>query len=98
MIDDLKILAVRFTQPIEVKGLGMCDLLRFDIDPDTGKPRNEGISATWMAAARAVRIVTKAGETWVPVHSIGSFQPLYEVRAANNTPIAKRGTPKIVLP
>jgi hypothetical protein len=51
-----------------------------------------------MAAARAVRIVTKAGETWVPVHSIGSFQPLYEVRAANNTPIAKRGTPKIVLP
>jgi hypothetical protein len=97
MIDDLKVLTVRFTLPIEVKGLGMVDLLRFDVDPDTGKPRNEGISATWMAAARAMRIVTKAGETWVPVHSIGSFQPLYE-RIGSNTPVAKRGTPKIVLP
>jgi hypothetical protein len=89
LTDDLKILSVRFTQPVEIKGMGMLCLLNLGSDAETKKPFNEGVSATWVAAARAVRVVTKAGETWVPEGSVGSLQPLYEVRA-NSVPIAKR--------
>lgn len=89
MTSDLKLLRVRFTAPIEVKGAGMTDLLELEPDPETGLSANPGVLATWIALARAVRITTARGETWVPEGNIRSLQPHYEPRP-NTTPIAKR--------
>jgi hypothetical protein len=90
VIEDLKILSVRFIRPVQLKGAGMVDHLELGPDPETGKPLNEGITATWFAAARAIRVSTPKGETWVPEGTIASLQPLYEQRAGSNTPVAKR--------
>lgn len=90
MHTDLKILSVRFVRPTELKGLGMVDLLNLDIDPETKQPFKPGVSATWVALARAIRVTTSKGETWVPEGNICSFQPLYEQRAVPTTPVAKR--------
>jgi hypothetical protein len=75
---DKKLAKVRFTMPVWVDGLGMTHLIDTTVDPDTGKPRDEGVSLTWLADERLVRVTTRLGETLVACDC--SFKPQYDDR------------------
>lgn len=76
---DRKISLVRFRGPVWVDGLGMLDKLDITTDPDTNKPRTDGVSITWLADEQLLRISTKAGETLI--HAECSMKPLFEAFA-----------------
>lgn len=82
---DLNVKSIRFKTPVQVVGEGMVDRLDFSVDPDTGKPKTPGASATFLVDSRMVRIVT-AGETWVPVENVSSFHVQYPDRVGAKKP------------
>jgi hypothetical protein len=79
MLENRKISKVVFAHPVWVDGLGMIDRLDVSPDVDTGRAKVEGVSMTWLAAERVLRVVTLAGETWLAVAC--SMKPVYELHA-----------------
>jgi hypothetical protein len=80
MKTDLKLKFVRFCGCAEIAGHGPAEKLNLGIDSETGRPFLPGVSATYIAEGRGVRISTPSGETWVPVENVASMWPIFEDR------------------
>jgi len=59
-----------------IDGLGVVNEVDTTLDPDTGKPRLAGVSMTWLAAEKLLRIATNSGETLVS--SPVGMKPIYD--------------------
>lgn len=77
---DRKLSYVKFAHPVWVDGLGMVDQLDIRLDADTRKPKNAGVTLTWLCEERVLRVSTSAGETLLSAAC--SMKPVYEDRAA----------------
>lgn len=64
-LGDRKFWKVRFPHPVWVDGLGMVEQIDTTVDPETKQPRLTGVSITWLAADRLLKVVTAAGETLI---------------------------------
>lgn len=62
-LGDRKFWKVRFVHPVWVDGLGMVEQIDTSPDPETKAPRLVGVSITWLAQDRLLKVVTAAGET-----------------------------------
>jgi hypothetical protein len=62
---DRKISYARFAHPVWVDGLGMVDMIDTRPDLETGKPKLEMVSMTWLGEDRLLKVVTRAGETLI---------------------------------
>jgi hypothetical protein len=82
MSANTKLSYVRFRAPVAIKGLGMVDHLDTRLDPETRKPLLDGVSMTWLAQERVLRVTTTQGESWVFEATLASAEPVYEDRAA----------------
>jgi hypothetical protein len=64
-LPDRKFSMIRFVHPVWVDGLGMVDKLDTTPDPETRKPRLEGVSMTWLVEEGLLKVVTRSGETLI---------------------------------
>lgn len=79
-----KLSYVRFHIPADIDGLGCTDRIDTRPDPESGRPRLMGVTMTWLAQERVLRVTTAAGATWVFESNLASAKPVYEdlVKAA----------------
>lgn len=80
MAANVKLNRVMFQGPVWIDGLGTVDRLDISPDVDTGRPKLPGVSITWLAEERLLRVSTHAGETLLCVPWSG--KPVYEDRAS----------------